>query len=279
MLSIRTTNVVQGAHHVPVSRLLITAATALTTALSTPASLFAQEVSVRSEVRPYNITALQELPHAPATAHHNCTSPAPVSPAARTVTALGWQVVHESDLGPFHAVTFVGQSNSGSAGMCAYGESNVAIYRGDTLEALIWAAFEEEIPIIMGVSIEDRLLRLYAADYVNYPVADLVLAENDTLVLRELPKIDRYCSGKVPLPVGWGESLKAELSALDASGWSARSAEQGKPAPDECSGSGVGYCVYMFDHEGAELKLTTYGGEAQGNGPAIADYEVTCKPL
>ncbi|MFC0279935.1 hypothetical protein EP867_14955 [Falsigemmobacter intermedius] len=163
--------------------------------------------------------------------------------------------------------------------MCAYGESNVAIYRGDKLEALIWAAFEEEIPIIMAVPIEDRLLRLYAADYVNYPVADLVFAENDTLVLRELPQTDRYCSGKVPLPVGWGKSLKAELSALNAAGWSARSAEKGKLAPVECSGSGAGYCVYMFDHEGAELKLTTYGGEAQANGPAIADYEVTCSPL
>ncbi len=122
-----------------------------------------------------------------------------------------------------------------------------------------------------------------------------LLAQDGRLSLAVLPPLDSYCGGKAQVPRLESLDLPEARKRLLAQGWrprtvGAREGEDGirdalvrggYPEVEECSGTGMGYCNFLYENAaGANLTLTT-GGESDPEGdrptwPGTAGFGVQC---
>lgn len=264
--------------------------------LAADPTLAQSALTMESRVAGLEIVALTELPAAPAergdreTCSHKLVQPE--TTAGRLVADKGWAVTREAAFHGLTAVTFAGGFIPGTSGTCAFVDGNLAFYDGDRLVALAYANDPEKIVLGFVSPLGDGGLRLWSGDYLEWPLAD-VQPREDGIAIVPLAFSEAVCGGAAEVPLIYGLPIDKARRALRAAGWEpvpyaeARS-EYGGQASDiaaagvteveECSGTGLGYCSYVYRSAAGQLFVTSVGEISEdGTLPVLADYSVDCQ--
>lgn len=212
---------------------------------------------------------------------------APKTAAGKFVQKHGWGVVSEAALGRYQLVSFAGAFIAGTSGSCAIAQSNIGVFEGTELKAILYTANKADQLIGSLDALEDGTVRIWNGDFLSQPVGD-IRAGRAGLVVGKIAAEDGFCGGAVSVPTLYGAPITEARTALQDAGW--------KPVPQpreefgqqgdlqdigiteaqSCSGTGFGFCSYIYDAKGATLDLTTVGELYEDDVPSVAGYAVTC---
>lgn len=212
----------------------------------------------------------------------------PVSPGARAARDAGWLVTGEATLSGYQAVSFVGGLEPGTSGTCQMNNGNVALFKGEALQAIAYAdnSGNQSIGYIKAV---DGGLRILDGDILNAPVADIHVGQDGSVTLAPVAAEDRVCNGAGMVPDINELPINEARDRLIKAGWTpaprpqpvrevedpraAALAARGVTEVDSCSGTGLGYCSFDYNGPAGRLSVTTVG---DGEWPTVARYGVDC---
>ena len=266
--------------------------TALVAALLSPAAATAVEFDISPEVAGFSASSLTKLPEGPHPVRQddNCSTDiiVPTTAAGRYVEQRGWGVISETRLGRYQLVSFGGIFIPGTSGSCAIEQSNIGLFESDRLKAIVYTGAKTDRFIGQLHPMEDGSVRLWGGDFLQSAVADLVVRAGK-MVLRPLAAEDTACNGTAFVPNIFDLPITKAREKLQSRGW--------KPVPqaltadlsqqddlqaigvvevEACSGTGFGFCSYVYQGAVATLLVTTAGELYQDQVPAVAWYDVTC---
>ncbi|MBK4218180.1 hypothetical protein JJJ17_19810 [Paracoccus caeni] len=255
----------------------------------------AQDFRTASQVDGLAIRPLSTLPAnkagAPDSEYCFSVNTEPKTPGGRAAAAANWAVTSEVQRDGLDFVTFAGKTTPGTSGSCLIEDGNLAIYRGETLLALIYAT--ERTDRSIG-SVEETVagLRIWDGDWLSAPLADLRLYGDDLAILRNVASEDAFCGGANPVTTVYGLPIHLAREVLAADGWQPSIPKErpdgipffrdalikaGLPEVQDCSGTGFGYCAFEYQSEnGAILGVTTAGEGDEGSTPGVVGYSVNC---
>ena len=257
----------------------------------------AQGVDLVSQVDELTVAALARLPTNPHGRVDGSFCPpvilAPDSKAGQSVAGHGWGVTGEIALNGLSFVSFVGRVSQGTSGSCFMADGNIAIFRGDVLESLIYAqphARRGIGEIVLG----EGGIRVWDGDYLQRPLADLRLYGADLVIVTGVAQRDPFCAGSISVPNLYGIPVHLARRLLLDEGWApvplaqlddsisaltVRRMQQTLPEVQSCSGTGYGYCNFAYQSAGgASLSVTTAGEAEAPSSPSVVGYSVICPP-
>lgn len=255
------------------------------------------ETAYLSTVPGLEIAALDSLPDAPADQQDrdlcaHLTLADPTSPAARAIAAKGWSVTSETPFANLTAVGFVGGFTPGTSGTCELTDGNIALYAGDQIVAVIYAASGADIRIGHARAFGQDGLRIFSGDTLPAPLADVIGAGAQTLTVIPPAASETVCNGAASVPFVYNLPIDQARALLMQSGWqpipvsredagfsqAADIAKAGVPEVEDCSGTGFAFCLYGYTGPAGDLGVVTAGeiGEA-GQLPWVSSYSVTCR--
>ncbi len=262
-----------------------------------PAAALAQEVSVESQVPDIALTAVSSLPAnpTPLAADDFCLNSGDAESAlAKSVAAAGWGVMGEQQKNGYNFIAFVGETEDGTSGSCLLNKGNIGIFKGDRIVALLYGEGERTSAVANVTPLEAGGLRVWDGDYLSRPVGDLHVDDTGLIRFGPIAKSDTFCQGAVEVPTLYDQPIDVAREGLVKSGWTPVPADAESRATwsdfvknqvaggleelHDCSPTGFGYCSYEYSREtGQRLSVTTAGEGAEGRGPLIADYLVSCE--
>ena len=217
-----------------------------------------------------------------------------VTVAGNLVAARGWSVTNEISRGDLSFVSFAGQVEPGTSGMCIYSHGNVGVFRGGQPLGVIYTADSAASSLTYIEELEGERLRLWGGKYGSWPMADLVIESEALMIVKPVAERDSFCDGATSLPTlhrlpfdvarrvlmseGWEPSEASDQSASD----SYQDERAAFPELDSCSGTRVGYCAFGYSKDDSySLWVTTVGGSPSsdnlGQGsPVVQSYEIGC---
>lgn len=214
------------------------------------------------------------------------------TPGGLQVEKQGWAVTSEVPLGPYEAVSFAGTFEAGTSGTCQILDGNVGIFLSDRLVALIYAARKSNLSIGAIIPFGGKGVRIVDGDLLQSTVADIRTVGETGLIVTPPALEEKVCDGvsAVPyieaLPIDIARSMLAERGwiAVDQSGAGTRSsgeaeeiAKRGIVEVQDCSGTGFGFCGYIYKGAAGDLFVTTFGEvAADGSMPHVAGYRIDC---
>lgn len=216
-------------------------------------------------------------------APESCARIAPQTPEGQSVAAQGWAVTSELTRSAQVLVTFAGQDASGAQPGCTLTDGNLAVFRAGALEAIGYSPDRQSL--IGAVRAFDTAgARLWSGDTPAAPLADLELTASGARLL-PLAATETVCGGPV-VPAIHNQPITAARTALQANGWApklnpapsqalADLVATGLPEVEDCAGTGMGYCNFLYTHSaGAALSVTTI--DAGDSPPVVISYDATC---
>lgn len=257
-------------------------------AIGTPGMALAQ-VAV-SELPEIMVTETSKLPEGPFSTDGNndCQSnySEPETGAGLYVQEHGWGVISEATLGDYQLVSFAGEFLIGTSGSCAIEKSNIGVFEGSDLKAILYTASETDQLIGILDERQNGSVRIWGGDFVSLPVGDISISDQG-LVVGAVAAEETFCGAAV-VPNVYNAPITEARKALKTAGW--------KPVPqpreefgqqgdlhdigiteaETCSGTGFGFCRYIYHSAGAALDLTTVGELYEDNVPTVVDFAVTC---
>lgn len=265
-----------------------------------PAAALAQDIRIESQVPGIAALAIGELPANPAPLDpmDYCLASAsgdPVIAAAKQVAAAGWGVVDEYEQDGYAYIAFVGAATPGTSGSCLLENGNIGIFRDGGIVGLVYGDdTEKTYGVARARLLETGALRIFDGDYLSMPVGDLSHDGSGHFVMGPVAARDEFCAGAGSVPTLYHQPITDGRKLLLAEGWapSPASAEtregwmdfmrdmadSGLEEVQECAGTGFGFCSFQYRHAGGwTLDVTTVGEGAEGKGPAIVGYDVTCE--
>lgn len=256
--------------------------------MATPGIALAQ-VAV-SELPAIMVTETTKLPKGPLSAdgNHDCQGnyAEPETAVGLYVQEHGWGVISEATLGDYHLVSFAGEFLTGTSGSCGIEQSNIGIFAGSDLKAILYTANKTDQLIGVLDERQNGTVRIWGGDFVSLPVADIDISETG-LVVGAVAAEETFCGAAV-VPNIYDAPITEARKALKTAGW--------KPVPqpreefgqqgdlhdigiteaESCSGTGFGFCRYNYRSAGALLDLTTVGELYEDSVPTVVDFAVTC---
>ena len=253
------------------------------------------ELKVRSDIAGLTFQMLDKLPRAPragASVPDFCTSyvSAPKTDAGREVRAAGWSVTGEARLGPLTAVSFAGGFEPATSGTCVVQDGNIGIFNAEGgLVAIAYARRGSKASIGRVSALESGALRVWDGDPPGMPIADIERQESGYLLrLGALAAKETLCRGRASVPNIYGMGIDKARAALIQSGWTPVPGDQGEDSRfgrekdlrkhgivevEGCSGTGFGYCNYVYKGAAGKLTVTTIG---DGEFPTVSAYGAEC---
>lgn len=217
-----------------------------------------------------------------------CFDPSPKSPEARSVQAKGWQVTGEAEAGGYLLVSFVGTMEQGTSGSCLLGEGNIALFRGGDVQAIAHAAEGTTLSIAYIQPLESGDIRILDGDFLTQPVADMRFGANGSVRIEKLAASERVCNGGGQVPNIHGLPINRARAMLTEAGWepsparpaggradgrASALADRGLIEVDDCSGTGFGYCAFVYEGKAGILTVITAGDD---EWPTVARYSADC---
>lgn len=251
-------------------------------------------LSLISEVEGIALVELGELPAAPADqgdvdlCSHLVMTPA--TQGGRLAESNGWFVTWEEVISSYDVVSFVGGFGPGTSGSCELLDGNIGIFEAGELIALAYSADTSAISIGAIEALEAGGVRIWDGDYLPYPVADLHIGDG-TIEITPLAEIDRVCGGAAEVPSIHGMPIGEARTLLEDHGWSAVAGDEldefDRRAADyraeglievaSCSGTGFGYCAFLYASDAGMLHVTTVSDPEPPQTPSISSYGVDCR--
>lgn len=244
--------------------------------------------ALRSDVPGVTLVALPDLPRSPESGivDEYCEGyrAETLTATGRAVQAKGWVVTSEAALGRYRVVSFVSGFDPGTSAMCFGRNGNVAMYDGDRLVVLAYAASGADSVPVSVEPMENGALLVWG-DTPGLPLGELHL-EGDRPRLTGIAAERTFCGRTALVPNVYGKSISVARTALIARGWkpaplpaskgehsgAERLTRQGVIEAQACSGTGVGYCAFKYEGAAGTLGVTTVGEYDR-----VMSYDVTCR--
>lgn len=257
------------------------------------------ELSVASQVNGLEIVRLDNLPYAPDDKGDRASCSNLIihaaSPAGKDVESQGWAVTGETPLGTFEAVSFVGTFEAGTSGTCVLSNGNVGIFYGKKLVAIIYTNRESSMSIGKVIPFGPESVRIMDGDFLEATIADLRRVGSIGLIITPPAPEETTCNGSATIPYIERLPINIAREMLFERGWKPRDltssgpraagqaqdiASRGIVEVEDCSGTGLAFCSYLYQGAAAELSVTT-AGEIGENGslPWVSGYEARCRPV
>ena len=252
----------------------------------------ASELVAPSEIPGFTLVPLRAVPHSPedGALDEYCEQyrAETLSDLGHLIQKQGWIVTSEATLGRYRVVSFASGFEPGTSALCFARNANIAIFDGQQLLAIAYAAHGKDRPLGKVEPLESGALLIWS-DPPGMPVGELH-ADGGKLRLTKLSPQRSFCHGKASVPNVYGKSIAAARRILMASGWRPRRpdekpgegdmartlARQGLIEAEICSGTGVGYCGFGYQGKVGQLEVTTVGGEPDPAANTVVNYEVIC---
>jgi hypothetical protein len=243
-----------------------------------------------SELPEILVTETSTLPRGPLSddGNHDCQSNyvEPETTSGLYVQEQGWGVISEAALGDYQLVSFAGEFLIGTSGSCAIEKSNIGVFEGSKLKAILYTASEADQLIGILDERQSGSVRIWSGDFVSLPVGDISLS-GKRLVVGAIAAEETFCGAAV-VPNVYNAPITEARKTLKTAGW--------KPVPqpreefgqqgslhdmgiteaETCSGTGFGFCRFIYGSTGASLDLTTVGELYEDSVPTVVDFAVTC---
>ena len=201
----------------------------------------------------------------------------------RVIAKNGWGVMSELSVGPFEFISFAGEFNHGTSGMCFNYQGNVAIFKLGHLIGVIYTTSKEDTLVGKLSLVEGGVIRLHSVS--DGPWADIKILKRQIKI--QFPaSIHSFCSGTALVPnVVYSEIVDARKNLIDFAwkpivhlneelGREKHLRDSGIVETDSCSGTGRALCRFEYESSTAYLKVITAG---EADFPIVIGYSVSCK--
>ncbi len=232
-----------------------------------------------SEVAGLVITPVAAIPAAaPSPDNAPCGGLAPSSAEARAMAAQGWIITSDHKAGPYRLIAAVGREQAGTSGTCLRGDGRIALFQNGQIRALVQEqspAGDQPTRIASLDPLDQGGFRLFDGDYLGQAVAGLQIGSDGSVRIIPQAKVDTACGGRARVPNLYNLPINRAHDVLARHGWvpAGGQGQNGVPAPEDCAGTGLGFCNYAY--QGAQGRLTvTTAGEA--DYPPVVGYGVEC---
>lgn len=269
---------------------------AVSFALNLGGAAFADTVQFTSLVSELNAVELSKLPLGHARTQDDnrwqCALVAEEisSAAGKVVVANNWRVTSEVERAGLTFVSFVANAEPGTSGSCMQSDGNVGIFRGESLLGIIYANNASKRTIGSIEPLEGDRLRIWDGDYLHLPLADLEIVGRDLVIVRNVADRDSFCDGTSSAPNIFGLPIHLAREVLFAEGWETgpvspddetdgMSVESRKRFPelDACSGTGFGFCAYMYSKEATQaMRVISANGPPEEMTNQVTSFSVQC---
>jgi len=255
------------------------------------------QVILESKIDDIFISEIREIPRGPTpnfTGNCEYFSVESQSSLAIEISKLGWMVTSEVEHGPFHFVSFAGSATSITSGMCFIEQTNIAIFKDNFLIALVYTGPNNSHELAALETNQKGAVSVISGGGVRYSSHEFEFRGNRITLDKEasslvcgrhlVPQLSEYpiLEARNQLakygwfPVDWESYLKTDAgknSVKDDFYQNAR-LEYGLPEIETCSGTGVGYCSLIYQHDYAFLNVTTVGDI---DGAQVLGFSSQCK--
>tara|TARA_B100000767_G_C19744135_1_gene527643 strand:- start:204 stop:1001 length:798 start_codon:yes stop_codon:yes gene_type:complete len=195
----------------------------------------------------------------------------------------GWGVMSEISLGPYQFVSFAGEFNSGTSGMCQRKQGNIGVFQNQKITSIIYTKPEDNYLIGNLEVIEGGAIRVLSGGFVEWPVADIKLT-SESYEVEEISKLQSFCAGKSIVPNIYGNTIPEARTKLLQYGWkpsksgdglwtrAQKMKDSGITEVQSCSGFGFARCFFNYDGVSASLEVVTLGEVSE----VVNSYSVQC---
>ena len=200
----------------------------------------------------------------------------PVTTIGREIARRGWHVTSELQTAGGHVViAYVRDFQAGTSALCFPVEGHVAIAGRNRVIAIISDAGNVHARIdngfygigkVVAVSGSSNL-RITDGTGAAAPIAEIRIGA-DGIGVGPLAPADAICHGRASVPNVYDRTMPSALRALQRAGWRPFDGRRGLR---DCSGTGVGYCLFAFRQGRRSLDVTTVGEDRR-----IVNYDPHC---
>jgi hypothetical protein len=185
----------------------------------------------------------------------------PRTSLGREIARRGWHITSEVFVGGYVAIAFVRNLVAGTSGICYPVEGHVAISDRSGAMAIISNIREPrpenyvnesglgEVSVVPG----SQALRITDNTGPSPPIADVRLDAGGVRVVPVAAR-DSICHGRASIPNVFGQTMPAATHVLGRHGWRATGTQR---SLRDCSGTGVGYCIFTYVQGRRSIELIT----------------------
>ena len=196
---------------------------------------------------------------------------------SKAISKSGWGVTSVLTHGPFELISFAGSFKSITSGMCMIEQTNIAVFQNKELIGLFYTL--PDLDHKLGSIHKDNLGRIQVLSQGGFAVLSFEIISRKNRITLDFPGDTIACEGDGVIPNLTFQSIFEVKKHLTNYGWrptlelsgaedfmsyfekdpyyDTRRIEEDLPALVTCSGTGLGYCTYLYEREKSYLEITT----------------------
>jgi hypothetical protein len=196
---------------------------------------------------------------------------------SKAIAKSGWGVTSVLTHGPFELVSFAGSFNSITSGMCIIEQTNIAVFQQNELIGLFYTL--SDLDHKLGSIAADNLGKIQVFSQGGFSVLSFEIIFRKNRITLDFPSDTIACEGDGVIPnltfqsifevkrrlanYGWQPTLELSgnedfMSYFEKDPYyNTRRIEEDLPELITCSGTGMGYCKYLYEREKSYLEIIT----------------------
>lgn len=235
------------------------------------------EVTIAIDIDDFRYSKIQTIPYGPdpEISGSNCESWAVKSSEQKyiqtqKIASLGWLILSEVKFAHYTLIAFAGAFEDGTSATCKITQSNIAIFKNDNLQGIIYLSDAQQDKIGSLQLMESGSVRIFSGNYQHKAIAEIQL-QRKGLLLSGISKTTPFCQGQTILPNTLGLSIYDGRQMLFDYGYLAVSQDASWETwerkyfsgIDEIVGcsNGIVWCQFEYENEHSRVVLSTLGNE------------------
>lgn len=249
--------------------------------------LYASEVILESHASEVKVAKLNSIPKGPnPKVEGNCKGyiVSDLTQISKTIAEKGWAITSQIQYGPFELISFAGSFESITSGMCIIGKTNVAVFERKKLVGLFYTDPNvDHVLASMNLDNSGKInvfsgggIRALQSEFtfrngrITLDDKSYKVACEGSGVIPHLSHLNIFEAKKSLLEYGWypvdeitGSNEFMSFYEKD-SYYDETRINKDLPELVTCSGTGVGYCKFLYETSTAYLEVDTAGGSDYG---------------
>ena len=256
---------------------------------------FASSDLIESHLEKVYFSSSKSLPKGPnPTVEANCVAytATDLTQTSKTVRDRGWIVTSQVKYGPFELISFAGSLESITSGMCIIKETNIAIFEMQKLVGFFYTDPEIDTELSRLHTDGTGKIQVISGGGVGSTSFEITFRANR--ITLDTPSYTTACEGDGIIPTLISQSIFEAKKELFEFGWKPTSDisgseefrnyyekdpyyetirnERNLPELVTCSGTGVGYCKYLYENDKSYLEIDTVS-----DGDQVVSLHGFCK--
>ena len=199
----------------------------------------------------------------------------PTTSLGREIGRRGWHVTSEARVQNFTVVAYVRNLLAGTSAMCFPVDGHVAIADRSRVIAIVSNAGNIHARLNMGFYgiggfrnvFGSTNLRITDGTAASAPIAELQIGSG-RIHVGQLAAADRVCRGRASFPNVYDRPISVASRTLVRAGWRPSNGRLGR---QDCSGTGVGYCLFNYRQGRRSVDIITVGEDRH-----VVNYDPHC---